>query len=272
MSKKQQPLVSVIMPVYNCQDYLEQAMESIIKQTYKSLEIIVVDDCSTDNSWDILQQLAEKDSRIKCFRNQQNLRIVGTLNVAIRKSTGKYLARMDGDDVRELDSIATQIAYLEKNPSVVMVGGSVLFCDDKMQPMNRRDYPLTDNEIHKVLFRYSPFCHASLVMRADIVGKDPYKYDWAEDYDLYFRLLKKGEAANLNKILYHVRTHKQSVSRSKTRYQEKLTLYLRTKAVFEYGYSMRFADKLYFIAQLSTMYIMPSGFRFWLFNKLRSGS
>lgn len=265
-----QPLVSVIMPVYNCEQYLEEALTSVIKQTYKNLEIIAVDDCSTDNSWKLLQDFAKQDKRIKAFRNKENLKIVGTLNFAISKSKGEYLARMDGDDRRELKSIAQQVAFLQKHPDTVMVGGAVSFCDEHMNRLNDRAYPTTDVEIRQKLFRYSPFCHASLVIRADAVEPNPYKLNWAEDYDLYFRLAKKGKMANLDNVVYHVRTHKESVSRSKTRYQEKLTLYIRLKAVFEYGYTMSASDKFYMFAQALTMYLMPSGFRFWLFNKLRA--
>lgn len=268
MTNQKEPLVSVIMPVYNYESYVEEAIKSILEQTYKNIEFIIVDDHSPDDSWKVIQTWAKKDKRIKAFRNKENLKIVGTLNFAISKSSGKYLARMDGDDRRELDSIETQVKFLEKNPDIVMVGGAVTFADSNMNPLNNRRYPKTDEEIREKLFRYSPFCHASLLLRADTM--EPYIFNWAEDYDLYFRLAKKGKMANLDKILYNVRTHKASVSRSKTRYQEKLTLYIRLRAVFEYGYTMSGSDKLYFFAQFVTMYIMPPGFRFWLFNKLRS--
>lgn len=267
---KSKPLVSVIMPVYNCEAYVEEALASVQNQTYTNLEIIVVDDCSTDRSWEIIQRLAKNDTRIHPFKNKENLKIVGTLNFAISKSKGEYLARMDGDDRRRPKSIQQQISFLQAHPDVIMVGGSVTFCDDKMQPVNRRYYPISDEDIRAKIFRYSPFCHASIVVRSDVLEKNPYKFNWAEDYDLYFRLAKKGKLANLSHDLYEVRTHKASVSRSKTRYQEKLTLYIRLRAVFEYGYTMTAGDKFYFAAQFLTMYLMPPGFRFWLFNKLRA--
>lgn len=267
---EKQPLVSVIMPAYNCEDYIADALQSIIDQTYKNLEIIVVDDASTDGTWTMIQALAKQDKRIVALQNPQNLKIVGTLNRAVNRSKGKYLARMDGDDIREPDSINREVAFLEKHPDVVVVGGAAEFCDQQMNTLNKRAYPTSDQAIRSKIFRYSPFCHASIVIRAEAAGKDPYQYNWAEDYDLYFRLAQKGKMANLPDVLYRVRTHKASVSRSKTRYQEKLTLYIRLKAVMEYGFSMTFSDKAYFAAQLATMYLMPSGFRFWLFNKLRA--
>jgi len=258
------------MPVYNCESYVADALESIIQQTYNNLEIIVVDDCSTDRSWEIIQAFAQKDRRIKVSRNSQNLKIRASRNIALFKSSGKYIANMDGDDRRELTSIAKQVDYLESRPEVVIVGGAAEFCNEKMQRLNDRHYPTTDIDIRRKIFRYAPFCHACVMIRKSALEETPYQYDVAEDYDLYFRLGQVGKMANFDSVIYHVRTRRNSVSLSKTRYIEKMTLYIRIKATMEYDYKMSFADKLYFVAQFMTMYFMPAQFRFWLFNKLRS--
>lgn len=263
------PLVSVIMPVYNCENYLRLALDSITNQTYKNLEIIVVDDCSSDNSWEIIKEYEARDDRIKAYKNKENSKIVATMNFAISKSTGKYLARMDGDDEKVSDSIESQVAFMEKNEDVVVVGGTVEICDEEMNTLNNRSYLTTDREIRSKIFRFSPFAHAAIMMRAQLVPNEPYKLNWAEDYDLYFRLGALGKFANLEKTIYRVRTHKQSVSRTKARHQENLTLYIRLKAVFEYGYKMKASDKWYFFMQLISMYMMPVELRFWLFNKIR---
>jgi glycosyltransferase involved in cell wall biosynthesis len=267
-----EPLVSVIMPVYNYEEYLNTSIESIINQTYRNLEIIIVDDRSTDGSWAVIQNYAKIDKRIKPLRNKQNLRLTKTLNVAIKHSRGKYLARMDGDDARIVDSIQAEVEFLESHPDVVMVGGAVEICDDQLRRLNDRFYPVDDDSIRHKIFRYSPFCHASIVMRAGVLGENPYQVDWAEDYDLYFRLGRVGKLANLNQVVYKVRTHKHSISQAKQRLQEKMTLRLRLKAVREYGYKMSLSDMLYLIAQASSMYMMPPRFRFWLFNKIRSSN
>jgi glycosyltransferase involved in cell wall biosynthesis len=269
--KMKTPLVSVIMPVYNCEAYIDQALDSLVNQTHKNLEVIVVDDCSKDATWKHLQKWAKKDSRIKPFHNKENLRIVKTLNFAIEQSRGNYLARMDGDDERLPDSIEKQVAFLEANPDVVIVGGTSQVCDENLKPINLRQYPETDSAIRQKMFRFSPFTHPTVMIRKSTLPRPAYdeKFDWAEDYDLYFRLAKFGKLANLSDILYKLRTHKESVSRTKARQQEKLTLYIRLKAVFEYGFTMRTGDKFYFVAQLISMYLMPTSFRFWLFNKIR---
>ncbi len=263
------PLVSVIMPVYNCESYLKLALDSIVNQTYSNLEIVVVDDCSSDNSWKIIQDYAKKDKRVKPYRNKENSKIVATMNFAIANSSGKYLARMDGDDEKIADAIESQVNFMEANSSVVVVGGTTEICDENMNTLNTRKYLTTDAEVRDKLFRFSPYAHGAIMMRASMVPVDPYQLNWAEDYDLYFRLGRVGDFANLEKVVYRVRTHRASVSRTKARYQEKLTLFIRLKAVFEYGYTMKLSDKWYFFAQLATMYIMPTEFRFWLFNKIR---
>lgn len=267
---KSQPLVSVIMPIYNCENYLDTSLGSIIGQTYKNLEIIAIDDCSTDKSWDIIQKFAKKDSRIRALRNEENLRLTKTLNKAIRHSTGVYIARMDGDDERVADSIEKQVAFLEEHPEVVVVGGAAEICDSSMNKLNYRKYETTDIEIRKKIFRHSPYAHGAIVVRKNALDNPPYQIDWAEDYDLYFRLGRRGKMANLEEVVYRLRTHSVSISQSKQRFMEKVTLYLRIKAVMEYGYEMTFGDKVYFILQYLTMYLMTPKFRFWLFNKMRS--
>ena len=266
------PLVSVIMPVYNSGAYVDQAIESLVNQTYENIEVIVVDDGSKDDTWKRLQAWGKKDARVKPFRNKQNLRIVKTLNFAISQAKGDYLARMDGDDERMPDSIEKQVAFLAANPEVAIVGGTTQVCDEHMKPINLRHYPETDAVIRQKMFRFSPFTHPTVMMRKSMLPKQPVydeKFNWAEDYDLYFRLAQNGKLANLSDVLYKLRTHKESVSRTKARHQEKLTLFIRLKAVFEYGFTMRASDKFYFVAQLITMYLMPTSFRFWLFNKIR---
>jgi glycosyltransferase involved in cell wall biosynthesis len=258
------------MPAYNCEKYIEEALKSVINQTYRNLEIIVIDDCSTDKTLDVANLIAKSDHRITVLHNEENLKISKTLNRAIKDSHGKYLARIDADDVRILDGIEKQVEFMEKSPGVIVVGGNTEICDVDMRTLNVRKYNTTDESIRRKLFRYSPYTHGSILMRSSMLPEDPYELDWAEDYDLYFRLATIGKLACLEDVVYRLRVHPNSISRSKTIYQEKLTLYIRMKAVFEYGYKMTLSDRLYFIAQLATMYLMPSSFRFWLFNKIRS--
>ncbi len=269
---KVSPLVSIIMPAYNCELYIEAAVQSILDQTYKDFELIIVNDCSTDNTGQIIDALTKKDSRIKVFHNKNNIKQTRTRNFAIKQAKGAYIALMDGDDIRQSTSIAKQVDFLEEHPKVVVVGTGAAICDQQMKHLNDRLYPLVDSQIRRTFFRYSPFCLASLMIRSDKLEQPAYNAELepAEDIDLAMRLGKVGRLANLPEVLYKVRTHKQSVTQVGARLMEKNTLYVRIKAVAEYGYHITLTDKLYFAVQLGTMYLMPPRFRFWLFNMIRS--
>jgi glycosyltransferase involved in cell wall biosynthesis len=267
-----QPKVTVIMTVYNFESYVGAALDSLIAQTYSDLEIIVVDDHSSDGSWAIIRSYADADPRIKPFRNEQNLKQTASRNFALRQATGRYLAQLDGDDIRTPSSIELQVDFLETHPDVVAVGGGAEICDIAMRRINYRSYPTDDAGIRRAFFRYSPFCQSSLMVRRDLLEHDPYRIamEPAEDIDLTFRLGTVGKLANISDVVYKVRTHRTSVTQTQARAMELKTLYIRLKAAQEYGYQMTRFDRLYLVLQLATMYAMPSTVRFWLFNKLRS--
>lgn len=267
---KNNPLVSVIIPCFNVAATVEEAVDSILSQTYENIEVIVVDDGSTDDTYAILCSLKDRDDRVTVLKNTENMKIVGTLNRGIDHSSGLYIARMDGDDYKYPDAIEKQVRFMEDNPKVSIVGGSIEICDADMRVLHKREYPLSDADVRKKMFRYSPFAHPAVMIRAAALDDERYELNWAEDYDLYFRLGIKGEFANLKDCLLRLRTHRGSVSQSKLRYQEGLTMYIRLKAVYEYGYSMSGSDKAYMAIQYITQFLMPAGFRFWLFSKLRS--
>ena len=110
------PLVSVIIPCYNAEKYVEEAVRSIMTQTYKNIEILVTEDCSTDNTLKILKNLEKEDSRIKVIQNKKNLKIVKSLNNMINIAQGKYIARMDADDISLPERIEKQVRFMEENP------------------------------------------------------------------------------------------------------------------------------------------------------------
>ena len=116
--KEMKEKISVLIPTYNVDKFVEKAVRSIMLQSYDNLEIIIVDDCSADNTFSILQKLANEDSRIKLFRNKENMKIAATLNFALEQATGKYIARMDGDDIADSTRIETLYNYLQEHPKV----------------------------------------------------------------------------------------------------------------------------------------------------------
>ena len=112
------PKVSVVMPVYNAEKYLREAIDSILRQTFDDFEFIIVNDCSKDTSWDIMQEYARRDPRVILIYNAQNLGEAGARNVGMAQARGQYIAAMDADDVSMADRLALQVKYLDENPEV----------------------------------------------------------------------------------------------------------------------------------------------------------
>ncbi len=264
--------MSVIMPTWNQAAYIESAVASLLDQTFTNWELVVVDDCSTDETPSILERLSRSDDRIRAYRNETNIKQTRTRNFAISHARGVYITLLDSDDEREPASLEEQVAFLEENPDVVAVGTGAQWCDENMNRLNDRLYPLTDPEIRRTFLRYSPFCLSSLMIRSSVLGSPAYDpaMEPAEDIDLAMRLGTKGKLANLPGTYYRVRTHPQSVTQRDIRVMERKTFSIRRKAVREYGYRAGVVDLGMNVAQYVTMYLMPGSFRFWLFNKMRS--
>lgn len=267
------PKISVIMPVYNAEKYIKDSIDSILSQTFVDFEFIIIDDCSSDTCWKIIQEHTGLDNRIVPIRNDVNLKISKTLNRGINVARGKYICRMDADDWSYPDRLEKQYDFMEKNPDVVISGGTMEICDENMKIIGIRKYNLTDKKIREKLFYYSPFCHGSTICKLDymklIKGYNEYLHD-AEDYDMYFRICLFGKFANISDIIYRMRTNPKGVSVLKSKRQERLTLYIRIKAVVEYGYEMSLTSKMYLVVQILNMYIMPQKIKIQLFNLLRN--
>ena len=166
------PLVSVLMAVYNGEAYLGEAIESILRQTFSFFEFIIIDDASTDNS----RRLAEsyRDSRIRVVSNPRNLRLAGSLNRGINLARGKYIARMDADDICHPDRLEKQVAFMEENCDVG-VSGSWLYCfGDKKQLW---DYPLTSGMIKSNLLFHNQLGHPTVIMRREAMLKNGLFYN-----------------------------------------------------------------------------------------------
>lgn len=197
MSEK---LVSVLIPVYNVGKYVKEAIKSIQDQTYKNLEIIVVDDGSTDNTYNIVQGLAAEDSRIKLFRNDKNSKIVKTLNKAFKHSSGDYIARMDGDDISELDRIETLVKFVMANPKYDIVGTSMTAIDDAGSELFITTYSDSNKLLNKTLKYSSPLAHIWIAKKEVYDKLNGYRgLSGAEDYDFLLRAITAGfEITNIS--------------------------------------------------------------------------
>jgi len=199
------PLVSVIIPCYNAERYVEQSIRSIMQQTYTALEIIAIDDGSVDGTVLILQRLAAEDQRIRLVIHDENKRLVFTLNEGLALARGRYIARMDADDIAMPNRIAVQVDVLECNSQIVVVG-SFMRVIQAEQLRGKWIAPIDDLRIRSYLFIASPFFHPTIMFRNGLPDlyyrEDAYR---AEDYDFWVRLLEHGKGYNIPRVLLHYR-------------------------------------------------------------------
>lgn len=216
------PKISVIMGIYNCADTLSESIDSILAQTYDHWELIMCDDASTDRTYELAKSYADKyPDKMKVVRNETNMRLAGTLNHCLKHVTGKYVARMDGDDISVPDRFEKQLEFLENNPQWQVVGTGMLSFDEKGVRGVRLAEP--QPEPHNIVKR-NPFCHATIMMRSNAYkALEGYRVNRQtrrmEDLDLWIRFFEKGyRGYNLQEPLYMVREDSQAFKRRKLTY------------------------------------------------------
>lgn len=210
------PFVSVLMPVYNAEAYLKLAIESIINQTYKNFELILVNDGSTDKSEMIIQDF--KDPRVILINNPENKGLIATLNHGISICKGTYILRMDADDISSLDRIEKQVAFMEEHLNVGVLGGYMKDLGNGSSAVHKF---YTDHESIKcnLLFN-SALAHPTVIFRKNIIDNlslvYSQEYKDAEDYELWERLSSVTTFSNLPEVILQYRIHANQVSQSKS--------------------------------------------------------
>lgn len=199
------PKVSIIMGVYNCQDTVEESIESILHQTYDNWELIICDDASTDGTYEIVLSYTKRDpERIRLIRNEHNQRLAASLNRCLAEARGDLIARQDGDDISVPDRLEKQVHFLESHPEYDVVGTAMTVFDESGTKGVRALISAPDR---KVLARGTPFCHGTIMMRAAaykaLNGYRSVKTTRRmEDIDLWIRFLLRGEKALIYKSRY----------------------------------------------------------------------
>lgn len=221
------PLISVVMPAFNAQAHLAEAMQSVLGQTYEHFELLLIDDGSSDATLQIARSF--DDPRIRIVENEKNLGLVNTLNKALGLCKGAYIARMDADDICVPERFALQLDYLERHQDVGVVGGAIRFFDNIPTPYTFQ-FPTAHDDIRVALMFYCPLAHPALMFRRSVYdeGHLAYtgEYPHAEDYWLWSRLTREVRSANLPDLVLHYRLHKKQVSTSESNHQ-----YLASRAV-----------------------------------------
>lgn len=211
------PKVSVIMSVYNDEQYLSEAIDSILNQTYSKFEFIIINDGSTDSSSEILDEYKRKDSRVIVI-NQKNVGLTKSLNKAIKLSTGDYIARMDSDDISHRDRLQKQVDFLMANVDYALVGTNVIKIDEHGKHLEVNKTKYHHNDICDTFKNRNCIAHGSVMINKELLG-DLLKYDetflYAQDFRLWAKIAKRFKIANLKEPLYMLRLHKESLSKKK---------------------------------------------------------
>lgn len=271
--KKRKPKISVVMPAYNCEGYIGSAIESILKQTFKDFEFIILDDGSSDNTLSVVKNYAKKDRRIKVFRNKKNLQIARTLNKAVKLAKADIVARMDSDDISYKTRLSRQYHFLMEHPDIAIVGSNMSIMDDEGKIVSKREYPTESHRLKKISFRYSPFAHPSVVFRKKVFlefGGYDHRMVPCEDIDLWFKIGSKYEFANIPKTLLKYRLVISSNSHKSLKKLELLGFKIKINAIRNYGYKISFGDIVFNAGQFASLWFMNAKQRIYFYDFLRS--
>lgn len=205
------PKISVLLPVYNCELYIREAVDSILNQTYTDFELLIIDDASSDRTVSLIESY--NDSRIELIEKTLNTGYTNSLNLGLQLAKGKYIARMDGDDICLPERFAKQISFLEANSDVIVCGSWFsLIGSDRIVKV-----PESHEDIKVALLKGNCFAHPSVMIRKQSLEMFSIVYDVskepAEDYDLWARLVTKGKLYNLQEVLLDYRTHSNQVTK-----------------------------------------------------------
>jgi len=265
------PLVSVVMPAYNAEKYISEAIESILNQTFKDFEFIIINDGSTDSTPNIIDKYARLDKRIIVLNNEKNLNIAESRNRGVEIARGKYIATMDSDDRALPDRLKNQLEFLESNKDIAISIGNINIMDGKGVFQYTRNYPVADKDIRSKVYRFNPFPNPTIMCRREVYEKNG-KYNNAyvpiDDFDFWLRAGTQFKFGNCGKIVLNYRVVEGSASHRKLRLTERLTFKLRWKA-FKLGYKFTVVDVFFNLFHLFSFALLPSKLKVRVFNMLR---
>lgn len=270
------PLVSILMTAYNAEAYIEEAVNSVLGQTYSNIELIVVDDKSSDRTLTILREITKNDKRVRVIAKHKNGGPSVASNLGLKYIKGKYLARMDADDVSYQDRIAKQVEYMESNKDVIAVGGQCELIDKNGNSIGMKQFPTKTEKISEALYMYNPMQHPSMMVNLELLPEKKFRYNensvLAHDLELLYMLDQYGRLANLPDTVLKYRYHGDSLSLNNPRKTFVHTVEVREVAKDIYGYSPTFKAKIVDAMQRIVMTILPNSMVYPLFRVLRMNS
>ena len=209
------PDISVIMSVYNGETYLAEAIESVVNQTFQNWELIIINDCSTDSTAEILDDFSKRDGRIKVHTNETNLKLPSSLNKAISLSTGKYIARMDADDICLPDRLEKQYKFMEENSDVALSTCRFMTVKNGVFASGGAGGRCDFEALKAMLLVANPILHPGVIARADVMKK--FNYDTnltcTEDLELWTRMARENQKIQiLPECLLIYRLHDKQIT------------------------------------------------------------
>jgi len=231
------PQILVIMSAYNAEKYIAEAIESILSQTFKDFEFIIINDASTDSTESIIKTYT--DPRIRVINNEINLGISKSLNRGLNEAHGKYIARMDSDDIALPSRLQQQFDFMEQHTDID-IAGSWYECFGYRNGVIKT--PLSHDEIESTLFFYNCISHPTVIMRKETLDNFDVKYDesflFAQDYELWCRVTDRFKFANIPEILLKYRVHENQTGFAKKKEQDNTADKVRIRNLNKIGVSL----------------------------------
>jgi len=244
-----QPTITVLMSVYNEQAvFLKKSIDSIINQSFSDFEFLIIDDGSTNQECImVLKEYKAKDKRINLIKNEKNSGLTKSLNKGLRVSKGKYIARIDSDDMADTHRLKKQLYFMEKNPEYALCGSWAHIINEDDKIIGEKKFHTSYEKIKKNLLYFNFFTHSSLFFKKDIAlenGGYNDKIKKAQDYDLILKISGKYPVANIPEFLCFHRTHSESISSKGKKKQEWFAIISRLRAIFIYRYPKTYFWKI----------------------------
>lgn len=237
------PKISIVMPLYNSGNLIHFTIKSILNQTHTNFELILINDASKDDTLNVIKEYQKKDKRIKIINNKQNLGISLASNKGLAAAKGKYIAMMDHDDISLPERFEKQIAYLEKNKDIFLIGTGNKYIDKDGNILNKIKTITNPDKIKKeIISGTNRICHPSIMFRNETKIKYREKIYYAQDVDFFLQLLSENKVlTNIPDVLFHYRVHDTQTSMEKRNKQ----LLFYKKAIEFYHQRIKFGKDKY---------------------------
>jgi glycosyltransferase involved in cell wall biosynthesis len=258
-----EPKVSVVMSVHNEERYVSKAIQSILEQTFSDFEFIIIDDGSAGRTTEILGGYQQEDTRIMALRHQLKKGLAQSLNEGIRMARGRYIARMDADDISLPTRLEKQVAFLDMHPEVGLVGTLCYEVDEKDAIVRKWVLPSSPSDVRKALLDLNPLVHSSVMIRKEVfddIGYYNETLQYSQDYELWLRIARQYEIANLSEPLVMLRVDLEKAMKKDAK-ARRHSLYVRFMHLRQ---SKAPAHHYLHLLRPFLLVVLPSWFTIWL--------